>query len=196
MAGLVTLITALRPQLQLRVSLVILAMALVVVPVTIVEPFGEVIGDRVQTLSNTQNDWSYRERIRTYERNLQYGLSRPFGYGLGAVPRSSDLVLDSGILEMFFGMGWFGSLPYLSGLFMLFVRAFQSTSGRFDPFIGTARAISFGLVVTIGLGNVLISIPGVLIWCFLSLSLAGQTYCQQQVAYVANPYPVEPSKQP
>jgi hypothetical protein len=172
--GILTLLQTSRVRLQMRLSMTIVIMALLVVPLTMVEPFASVISTRVQSLTTPEEDVSYNERMDTYRRSVDLIFSQGMGSGLGVVARDSNLVLDSGLLEMLFGMGWFGSIPYLLGLGLLFGQVMRRMSN--DAFINTSRSICLGTGITIVLGNVLIGMPGVVLWGFLSMALAGMRY--------------------
>jgi hypothetical protein len=172
--GMLTLLKASRVKLQLRLTATILVMAMLVMPLTMIEPFATVISTRVQSLSNPEEDVSYNARMTTYRQSVDLIFSQGLGNGLGVVSRDSHLVLDSGLLEMLFGMGWFGSLPYSLGLGLLFWQVMQQASQ--DAFVNTARSISIGTGLTVVLGNVLIGVPGIVVWGFLSIALAGLRY--------------------
>jgi len=100
--------------------------------------------------------------------------------GLGSIDRYNNLILDSGVLEMLFTLGWLGTIPYISGIALLLFNLWQSSDGRFDPFIGAARAISTGAIVQIVFGNMLIGIAGMIFWGFLGIGMAGIKYYQHQ----------------
>ncbi|MEL7501778.1 MAG: O-antigen ligase domain-containing protein [Cyanobacteria bacterium J06554_6] len=172
--SLLTLLSASRARLQMRLVVTIVILSLMVVPLTMVEPFSEVISARVQSLTNPEEDTSLNERMETYNNSLDLIATQGLGSGLGVVSRDSRLVLDSGLLELLFGMGWFGSIPYLLGLGTLFIRSFRRPPP--DAFVNSVRSISLGTMLTVLLGNVLIGMPGMIVWAFLSLGLSGMQY--------------------
>ena len=178
--GFITLLTSLKARFQMRLILTILVMGVCVLPLTTMAPFSEVINSRLQTFLNSKDDVSYHERAATYNRSLGIALSQGLGEGLGTIPRSSNLVLDSGILEMFFTMGWFGTIPYVSGIVLLLFNLLQSSEGRFDPFVSAARAISTCTLLQIGFSNVLIGLSGMVFWGFLGIGMAAHKYYQHQ----------------
>jgi len=180
LVGFITLVTSLKARLQMRLIVSILVMGMCVLPLTVIEPFASVINARIETLSKPKNDISYRERSETYNKSLNLALAQGIGVGLGSIDRYNTLVLDSGILEMLFTMGWFGSIPYVGGIVLLLFNLLQSSEGRFDPFIGAARAISTGAIIQIVFGNMLIGISGLVFWCFLGVGAAGIKYYQHQ----------------
>ncbi len=169
--SLLTLLSASRAKLQIRLAVTVLILGLMVVPLTMVEPFSEVISARVQSLASPDEDTSFNERIETYNNSLDLIATQGLGSGLGVVSRDSRLVLDSGLLELLFGMGWFGGVPYLLGLSTLFFAVFRHPPP--DTFVNSVRSISLGTAATVLLGNVLIGMPGMIVWSFLSLGLSG-----------------------
>ncbi|MEO0540564.1 MAG: O-antigen ligase domain-containing protein [Cyanobacteria bacterium P01_A01_bin.105] len=174
--SLLALLSASRARLQVRLAATLLILSLIVVPLTMVEPFSEVIGSRVQSLASPDEDTSFNERMETYHNSLDLVATQGLGSGLGGVARDSRLVLDSGLLELLFGMGWLGGVPYLLGLGTLFFAVFRQPPP--DTFVNAARSISLGTVVTVLLGNVLIGMPGMIVWSFLSLGLSGTRFYQ------------------
>lgn len=175
--GIIVFTSSLKSSLQLKIFLVIFAMALCALPLTTIEPFSSVISSRIETFTSGGNDLSYRERTEKYEQLLSESLSQVIGNGLGG---SIDHV-DSAILDMFFSLGWVGALPYLIGLFLLIFNAFQVSAARFDPFVSAARAIALGVAIQLVFGSVMTGVSGVVLWTFLGMVMASQKY------YQANP---------
>ncbi|MCA1994309.1 MAG: O-antigen ligase domain-containing protein, partial [Coleofasciculus sp. S288] len=179
--GLLTLLNSLKARLQMRLIITILIMALFVIPLATIEPFSGVISSRLQTLSSTQNDVSYQARSEGYGELFGLALSELLGKGVGHVINSDSLGSnDSGILTLLFSLGWLGTIPYLGGLILLLFSVFQSSEGRFDPFMSAARAISLGVFVQLGLGSVMLGLIGVLLWGFLGMAMAAHKYYQHQ----------------
>ena len=121
MVGVMTLLSSLRSGAQMRLVATIMVMALCVVPLTLVEPFSEVIGSRLESFTAGGDDSSAEDRSDTYRENFGIALSNPYGRGLGGTwivneaGRLERVALDSGILEAFFTLGWFGAIPYIGG---------------------------------------------------------------------------------
>jgi hypothetical protein len=175
--GLAALIPSLKPKLQMRLVTTILVMALCVVPLINVSPFSEVIGSRLQSLSNTQSDTSYNERMRGYREIFSEAVSEFSGRGLGYVITGATIGSnDSGILVTLFSLGWFGTIPYFGGILLIFFTIFRDTTSRIDSFAATARAICLGVFVQIGLGVVTIALSGMVFWTFAGMAMAAQRY--------------------
>ncbi len=180
LVGFVSLFTSLKSRFQIRLIITILVMGLCVLPLTTMQPFSDAINARLQTLSKPNNDISYTQRSETYDKSLGLALSQGLGVGLGSIDRYSGLVLDSGILEMLFTMGWLGTIPYVSGIILLLFNLWKSSEGSFDPFVSAVRAISTGTLVQIVLGNVLLGLSGMIFWGFLGIAMAGNKYYLHQ----------------
>lgn len=184
--GLLTFITSIKARLQMRLIVTILVMGMCVLPLTNMEPFSEVIHSRLQSLSNPHNDVSYNARAEGYNQALGEAFSDVIGKGLGSVDdrknKYSIGVHDSTILEIFFSLGWIGSMPYLTGLVLLLAKLLQLSELRFDPFAIAARAICLGCFVQFGLGSVILGVSGIVLWGFLGIVLAANRYYQHQYA--------------
>lgn len=176
--GLITFIPTLKPKLQMRLVVSILVMAICVIPLINLEPFATVINSRLNSLTSvSSNDVSYNDRLEGYNDFLGQALSEIPGEGLGfTIAHGTIGSNDSGILSIFFMFGWFGAIPYLGGIFLLFISLFRSSEGRSDPFIAAARAISLGIFAQIGLGVATAALSGIVMWGFAGMALAGQKY--------------------
>ncbi len=172
--GLLLFGTSLKSSLQMRLIITVLIVGMCVFPLTTVEPFSEIISARVQSLSNVQEDNSYKDRAETYDRALGVALFEPLGNGLG-LPG-----VDSGIIDTFIQLGWFGSIPYLGGLILLLFKLTQCVERRFDTFMSSAFAISLAMLAQIGLGDPLTGVVGMVFWGFTGVALAGHKYYQYQ----------------
>ena len=186
MVGLLTLITALRSGAQLKLFTTIIVMALCVMPLTAIEPFSEVIGDRVESLTAGGNDSSAEDRSATYRENFGIALSSLSGRGLGGtwrvneVGRLERVALDSGILEMFFTLGWIGAIPYLGSLLLLMYSLFSDHAVQGDPFLAVCRAATLSIFSILALGPFMLGTSGMAMWGFLGLGIAGRKYYQAE----------------
>lgn len=177
-----TFITSLKARLQMRLFITILLMAICVIPLTQVEQFSETITTRFETFSQLDKDDSARVRQKIYEDGLNSALTNGLGNGVGntfIVNKKGVLepiVIDSGILDMFFTLGWFGGIFYLLAIFMAFAKSLQYAEYRFDTFMAASRAISLGMLSTL-LGNSgMLGMPGMVLWGFIALAMAGHKY--------------------
>ncbi|MFK8183621.1 MAG: O-antigen ligase domain-containing protein [Phormidesmis sp.] len=186
MVGLLTLITALKSGAQIRLFMTIFVLAICVLPLTAIEPFSEVISARVESFTAGGDDSSAEDRSATYKENFGIALSSLSGRGLGGtwtvneVGRIERVALDSGILEMFFTLGWVGGLPYLGGLLLLMYSLFSDTAVNGDPFLAVCRAATLSIFSILALGPFMLGTSGMAMWGFLGLGIAGRKYYQSE----------------
>jgi hypothetical protein len=184
--GLLGVITSIKPRLQMRLMVTIIAMALCVVPLSTMEPFSTAINTRLQTLANLEKDDSAQVRQKIYEEGLNNAISNSVGNGIGntfIINKDGNLesiVVDSGILEIFFTLGWLGAAFYISGVVLLLVKLLQATESRFDTFIAASRAIGVACITAMPIFSVMLGLSGLVMWSFLGIALAGHNYHQQQ----------------
>ncbi|MEG4026029.1 MULTISPECIES: O-antigen ligase domain-containing protein [unclassified Microcoleus] len=173
--ALITLLVSLKGGVQIRLIAFILIIFVCIVPLSTVEPFSKVIQSRVSSLSNVQDDQSAKDRTNLYGLVLNQALSEVIGKGNGTLQP-----IDSGIIELLLTLGWMGAIPYISGLLLSFYTLFQASKSRSDPFASAARAIVVGFLPMLAGSNVIISLPGMVFWGFLGLSLAANKHYQHQ----------------
>lgn len=169
--ALLNLAIFLKPKFQVRLVVIIAVAALCVVPLTLVEPFSEVISARLDSLSNLEGDTSSTDRQATYQALLGPALVNVIGDGI-----RSGAIYDSAVLETLISLGWIGSTFYVSGLFLLLLRLVGSAQIRNDSFASTARAITIGMFSQILFGSSMLGLPGMILWSFLSIGLAAQKF--------------------
>ncbi|BAZ07650.1 glucose-6-phosphate isomerase [Calothrix sp. NIES-3974] len=184
--AVISMFTSIRPKMQMRLIISALIIGMCVVPLSTMEPFGDVITDRLESFTNLERDNSAQVRQKIYEDGLNAALSNVLGSGIGNTfvfdekeNRWISIVVDSGIIDTFITLGWLGAIPYVSGLFLLLIKVLQIEEIRFDPFIASSRAIGIGCVLGIPIFTIMIGLSGMFMWGFLAIALAGQKYYQQ-----------------
>ncbi|MBP5976023.1 O-antigen ligase domain-containing protein [Brasilonema sp. CT11] len=185
--GLVMIFGSVKAQTQMRLIAIILAMGLCVVPLATIEPFSSVVGSRFNSFSNLENDGSLKDRSGSYDRNLSVALSNVFGNGFGNTWKLNEktgqlevFVIDSGVLDMFFTLGWLGAIPYISGLVMVISTVFKYTESRFDSFVSASRAIGVSACAQLVIGSGMLSVAGMILWGFFGITMAAHKYYQHQ----------------
>lgn len=184
--GLVTLISSLKPYLQMRLFLTIILMIICIFPLTTIEPFSKVISERIDTFSNLQHDDSAKVREKIYEDGVNKAMTNYLGNGVGNTFVVNDkgilvpIVIDSGVLDTFFTLGWFGAIPYLGGIILLFLKILQFSEFRSDPFMAASRAIAIACFATLPIFSVMLGNSGMFLWGFLGISFAGHKYYAHQ----------------
>lgn len=185
------LMSSVKSRLQIRLVLIGVFLALILIPLSMAEPFQERVGDRLSTFSDIGEDDSFQARSATYQENIWLALSSFLGRGLGGTLVLSEtggavkVALDSGILDIFFTLGWIGALPYLMGLLVLFLRQFLLTNSFNDVFVSAARAISIAHVFQLLFGNTATGVAGIMLWSFLGFNLAAHKYYRYQKKYAS-----------
>ncbi|MHC5718275.1 MAG: O-antigen ligase domain-containing protein, partial [Nostoc sp.] len=189
--GIIMIMGSVKAQIQMRLITIILVMAICVVPLTTIEPISGVLAARLETFSNIQEDGSFKDRSGSYDKNLGLALSNGLGNGLGNIWKVNEktgqievVVIDSGILDMFFTLGWFGAIFYMGGLILLIISVSNYREGRFDSFVSAARAIGISSSAQLVIGSGMLSVAGMILWGFLAMAMAGHKYYSNpQIAY-------------
>jgi len=173
--GLFTLIGSLKPQIQIRLIIGMMLIAICIVPLIAISPFSESISTRLQTFSTLDNDTSASDRKNLYSLLLGIALSEYLGQGLGGLGG-----IDSGFLEVLLTLGWLGSIFYISGIVLLFLKLFQGYDYKSDSFASAARAISCGIFMIMPFFCSVNGIYGMFFWGFLGVAMAAGKYHQYQ----------------
>jgi hypothetical protein len=181
--GLLTLVASLRPSFQIRLVLTGVLIVLLLVPVTSNQAFSDRLNERFDSIVNIQQDRSLSARQSTYDRDLNIALSQFLGRGMGSTwvvnPLNGQLeriVLDSGILDSFFTLGWAGTIFYMGGLITLLGKSFRDKDREDQAFTAVSRSISLGIVAQLGLSSLMIGFSGMVLWSFVGISMAAQNY--------------------
>jgi hypothetical protein len=179
--SLLLFVPSLRQKLQIRLVLSVLAMAVLVMPLAAIDPFADVINTRLQSLFDITNDVSFNARSQGYSQALGLAFTEFVGQGFGGSIISDALgANDSGILTLLFLLGWFGTIPYFTGLLLLLISSTQTSAGGDDPFAAACRAIALGAFAQIGLNETMLGPFGMVLWGFLGMALAAQRYYWHQ----------------
>ena len=165
-------------------SVIVLALLWLLISTT---PFYTSILERVESFFYLESDGSFQERFLDTSDAMRYGLSNFFGVGLLGI--GDEIIdennfgnqiavpfIDNGYLPFFLSLGWFGVIPFLSGIFLIFLKIFQSRAGRFDIFFIAARAITTGSFIGILTTNISVNEGAMIIWCFLGIAMAAHKY--------------------
>jgi hypothetical protein len=89
-------------------------------------------------------------------------------------------VIDSGFLDTFFTLGWFGAIPYLGGMILLFLQVLQYSEIRSDAFMAASRAVGIACFVSLPGGSAMLGFSGMILWGFLAIVMAAHKYHQHQ----------------
>ncbi len=184
--GLILTINSVKPQLKMRLIITVFIVAFAVIPLAYMQPFSDIIATRMQTFSNLEDDNSANTRVEIYQTGLEMALSNGLGNGLGNRWVVSDsgkiegIVLDSGIIDIFLTLGWFGAIPYVGGIILICFSLLRSSEGRFDVFASISRAIGISFFAQLVGYSSQLGFNGLLFWGFLGLGMAANKYYQHQ----------------
>lgn len=170
-------LVSLKERYQIRAIVVISLLVLVIVPLANIEPFASVIGSRFESFSDLGSDSSLQSRLGAFERGAAFAVSEFIGYGLvapGQAPEGAFSTNDNGYLVILVTFGWFAAMVYVSGLFLIFSRMFQSKN--LDMFAIASRAIAFGSLARIMTSDVSTEAFSMPVWGFIGVVLAADKY--------------------
>ncbi len=177
LGGMMFFVPFLKARLQMNLIISITVAALIILPLATLKPFSTMIAPRIESLTNTQSDTSYQDRSQGYSELLGVALSEFQGKGLGVEIKNSSIgVKDSGILSMFFSLGWLGAIPYLGGVILILFNLFQGSEINGDAFASASRAIALGTFLQIILNVVTEGAIGMFFWGFLGIGMAARNY--------------------
>ncbi len=185
--GIIMIMGSVKARIQMRLITILLVMVVCVAPLLTIEPISSVVATRFESFTNLKEDGSFKDRSSSYDKNLSVALSNTLGNGFGnslkvneKTGRIEIFVIDSGVLDMFFTLGWFGAIPYLGGLILMMYQVLQYTESRFDSFMSVARAIGISAFSQLIIGSGMLSISGMILWGFLAMAMAGHKYYQHE----------------
>lgn len=184
-AALLTFLPALKLKFQLRLILTILLMVMMVVPLATMEPFATPIQQRFESFSGGDSDVSLQDRTQGYQDLLDFALTEYVGGGIGGrlsrpLPATGIGGADSGILPLLFSLGWFGTVPYLAGIFLMLYQLWTTKESSQDPFSSASRAIVVGSLAQVGLNNIFAGDMAMVLWGFLGIGMAASQYYSHQ----------------
>jgi len=177
-AGMLMFVPSLKSKFQIRLVVSVMVASVFIIPLVSMEPFSTVISSRIESFTS-KKDVSANARAEGYNELLVPALNEVVGRGLGTIVHSGSLGSnDSGILSMLFSFGWLGSIPYLTGIFLLLFTLLNSSAASLDPFVSATRAISLATFAQIGLNVPTIEVLGMVLWGFIGISMAAHKYYQ------------------
>jgi len=182
LAALLLLFGSLKSAFQIRLIFTLLLLSVLVIPLVSVEPFAGAIGNRLSTFSTLESDNSANARAGIYADHLNKALTSFIGNGIGNTfildkdGQLVELVVDSGILDSLFTLGWIGTIPYFGGVLLLLTNMLQSSEARRDPFMSATRSISLSLMLSLVIGSTMLEVSGMFFWGFIGITMAARNY--------------------
>ena len=184
--GTLLFLNALKSNLKIRMLIGILMTILIVLPVATVEPFSTAIGDRIESLSETDEDGSLRSRKEAFDVLIDHALVTFVGYGLQSpiTPnvklKSSYVIGDNGILVIMFALGWMGALPYILSLALIIFQIQQASIKNKDLLLHATYAIILGQLSQIFFKSVFYGSFAMILWGFAGIGMSARNYYLSQ----------------
>jgi hypothetical protein len=170
---------SLSQRLQMRLVITILVMSVIILPIVQMEPFAEEISSRIESFTDAKDDTSLSDRRAGYEALFGKAVNEWIGRGLGGGLESTPLGgSDSSILPVLFKFGWLGTVPFVGGIVLIFLKIFQFKSLSYDPFASAAKAIAIGIFAQLGFNLIFSNVFAFVLWGFLGISLGAGKYYQ------------------
>ncbi len=177
--GLVWILKSAKPRVMVRLVLFAAILVICIVPLASDPRISSVVGDRFRSFTDLGHDTSYGERSDMYRTLLADAADNPFGYGLRNLENFHGYAIDSGILILFFSLGWFGSALFLTGLGALFLSAGRPKNTT-DEFSQASKAIAVAILAQLIAGDVFANVTGAIFWIFAAMYLAGNRFYEDQ----------------
>jgi hypothetical protein len=170
-------------KLRRRLFTVLFTTILVCIPLFLYQPVADQVGGRAESFSNLEEDNSLLVRLHFMGVAAKWVLKDPIGEGFGSMGSAAKmsageqhLAFDNGFLAIPFAIGWAGSLLYFTAVFMLGYRMLQVDRDQTDPNTVVFSAIALALFSILFFTNTFSGISGILLWTFLSMTLASSRY--------------------
>lgn len=184
LVGLLILFASLKRRWQNRIIISMIVASVLLLPLTMIEPFSSVIVSRRESFSQIEEDGSYNARLEGYNELIKPALSEFFGQSLGArllTEHSNIAAYDNGLLVLLFSLVWFGSTVYLGGITLIVRRLLLGNSLNQDQFAIALRAICLStFLVQLGFNPFMAAEFALPIWVFASPAMASQKYHRRQ----------------
>ena len=164
--------SSLKKQQQIRTLLSLVFLSICLVIVVNLPPFSDFIYSRFETFGELEGDASANARLEWFNLMIDSALLSFFGRGIGGEPH------DSAILSTLFDLGWLGGLFYFGGIFSIVLFINKDKIIFADPFVSASRAIAYGVLMQLPFGRPHIEVQGMVLWTFLSMSMAARQYYQ------------------
>lgn len=179
--ALVLLIPSLKGRHQFRMLLSGLVLLGVVAALATQEPFSTVIHERLETFANLAEDGSGQSRLAQFQAVQNLAMTEVVGFGF--LSRNADggsylgfSGTDMGGLQLLISLGWLGTIPYILGLLLLFLRSFQIRAFPTDTFAIACRVIAVASFLRIATTAVTYGDYAMPVWGFLGMAIAAYYY--------------------
>lgn len=168
--GILFLVLSLQKKDKIRLLIYIFLLLIFILPFAFWQlPSGNII-ERLTSFLNLSDDLSANIRVEYTDLYLDIALTSLVGHGFGSVG------IDNGLVTILLHLGWFGTIPYFAGFFRLVANTFNSFTVHIDSFAIATRSIALVIFLQFPLASPQLEAEGMIMWGFISLSLASQQY--------------------
>lgn len=188
--GAVFLLAKVRGLQKMRLLAIGVLLFLLGLPLLLVNPVTERVTSRFETMQDIQQDDSYQARLALYSGFVLRSSTNVVGEGIGSTSLATKLandgelgefgIIDSGVLEIMFVLGWPGTVLFVGGLCWLLRAGLVGGIPPDDIAAQAARAVALATVAQLLFDNTLIGVPGMIFWSFLGLVLAAKAFHRER----------------
>lgn len=188
--GFLVLASSLPLRLRARLLGTLLLLGIVAVPLFSVGPVADLLSQRLESVTDLENDTSFNERLALYANISSFTAGNPLGQGLGSTGVATRLSrqennlqdLDSGIIAVIYTFGVLGTLYFVGGAAALFGAALRTGLWSRDLSDAVYIGITVAAISQLAFGNVWGGAPGMVLWFFPCLYLASYQERQPEAA--------------
>jgi hypothetical protein len=183
--AILTLLVSLKSKKQTQLILSLAILTAIVVTVASLDPFSTIISDRLQSISNFSNNQSFFERKEQTEKLSEIIMFEFIGKGFDVADIYQDNIqssyirffgTDNGLIQFPLQLGWFGTIPYGTGVFIILSYLFRKSPAQNDIFAVSARAIVVANLVRAATQTILIGEYALPMWIFIGIGMSSYRY--------------------
>ena len=191
--GFLVLASSLPLRLRVRLLGTLVLLGLVAVPLFSVGPVADLLSQRLESVTDLENDTSFNDRLALYADFSSFTAGNPLGQGLGGTGVASGLGnrettlqnLDSGVIAVIYTFGVLGTLYFVGGAAALFGAALRTGLRSRDLSDAVYISITVAATSQLAFGNAWGGLPGMVLWFFPCLYLASRQQKQIEAAGTA-----------
>ncbi|MEZ4700861.1 MAG: hypothetical protein R2834_11065 [Rhodothermales bacterium] len=156
--------------LKVRLMYILGIGIVLMLPLMMFGPVSDKLNERVDTVTSLEDDGSFKARSDLYAQSSDLILGNPIGNGLG------KFTFDSGIITIFYVLGWPGTGLYVLGFLLLLFPAMRCTAANTDQFTVMITSIVVSFFILMGASNQVTGAKGCIVWAFLGMTVASRLY--------------------
>jgi hypothetical protein len=164
------LVYRLEGALKVRLMYILGVGIVLLLPLMMFGPVSDKLSERVDSVTSLEQDGSYQARSELYGQAGNLIMDNPLGNGLG------KFTFDSGIITIFYVLGWPGTAMYMIGALLLLFPAMRCTASNTDGFTVMATSVVVAYLILMAASNQLTGVKGCVVWGFLGMTVASRMY--------------------